>query len=165
MVISKSKTIIVSVALFIGIELLIIMGWFKGCNYSAHKVTEENIYAVRMVNPEIDIIQNTKDANSIIIRDGSNEYLLFWEGAFARAYKMNSTILVESLAHEQELFAKIKEGTNKVCFLSSETTIYLSIEEYNTYHKRQCIIGTILLSVFELIIIGVFITIVIATIR
>ncbi|MBQ6333195.1 MAG: hypothetical protein IJI34_10615 [Clostridia bacterium] len=154
-----------AIAVFLVLEAGVVLLGVFCCNYDRVKADAENTVTVTAEPSRVDCVDRPRAADRIEIIEGWEEYALIWHGSFARQTGLNSRALEKELGKEKVLTLTVKNGAKRdgswtvhtVVAVKGETTDYLTVEQYNAYHKSNCLVGNILLAIWQVILLGIFI--------
>lgn len=155
------KTIAVFLVLEAGIVLL---GVFE-CNYKRVEATADNTVTVAVRPSRIEQNNRPNAADTVELYEGTDIYQLVWRGAFSRIIQMNSRELEKALLNESLLTVTAEKETKQdgtwtvhdVVGLRGETKEYLTVEQYNAWHESNAKVGIAILSVFQIILLAIFV--------
>ncbi|MBO4563769.1 MAG: hypothetical protein J5772_09215 [Clostridia bacterium] len=129
------RTLIALVLALIVIEGALAAVWFFGCDYAKREANESNTRAVTLTDPTAGF-HHPGSTSRIEIMGNGEGYTFFY---IPRA-KLSRAELVDAINAEPVLNVTVRND-DKVCAISGEKEVYLSLEDYNAYHKNQCTIG------------------------
>ncbi len=156
--------LLMAIAVFLVLEAgIVLLGIFE-CDYKRVEATADNTVTITVRPSRIERVAG-RGANRIDLYEGTDIYKLLWRGDFGREVGMNSRELEKALSGESHLAvtAKIEtkqDGTwtvHNVVGLRGETKEYLSVEGYNAWHESNAKTGIAILSIFQIILLAVFV--------
>lgn len=160
-------SIIKVIGVYIILQSIIVTLYILSCNYNGIKLDNNDVHLYVIRPASVERHYSRRGPDIIWINDGSDNFKLYWQGDYARKYGMNSIQISELLSKEQELsiLLKRKHTTNEIVAIQGCKRTYLTIADYNDFHKKNSITGLIILSIFEVMLLLIFIPIFILLIR
>lgn len=157
--------LLMAIAVFLVLEAGIVLLGIFACDYKRAEATADNTITVTVRPSRIEHIAARRAADRIELYEGTDIYQLFWHGDFGREVGMNSRELEEALSSESHLAVTAKKETKQdgtwtvhnVIGLRGETNEYLSVEQYNAWHESNAKAGIAVLSIFQIILLAVFV--------
>ena len=154
-----------AIAVFLVLEAGIVLLGVFACDYNRVKATADNTVTVVFRPSRVEHTAARRGADRIDLYKGTDIYQLFWHGAFKRAIDMNGRELEKALSGESLLTVTAEKETKRdgtwtvhdVVGLRGETAEYLSVEQYNAWHKSNAKTGIILLSIWQVILLAIFV--------
>ena len=142
-----------AIVIFLAVEGGLFAFWRFGAYYPARAALLNNSHTVTVSSPTIEIERGLgkNESHKIHITSDSMTYTLDW-GNTPRSVGLDPEELAARLETESSLTLTVKEN-NRICAVQGEAETYLSVDDFNSYHKKQSVTGTALLVVIELIVV------------
>ena len=143
--------LVLAVLIFIAVECGVFAMWRFGSYYPARAALPENTYTVTVVKPTMKLVEGLGAHDSDKIR-------FTFDG---KTYTLDRGNVPSSVGRASELMAKLEnepsltlviKDEGKVCAVSGGEQSYLSVEEFNSYQRKQSVAGTVILSIIAFII-------------
>ena len=161
----NSLSYLKAIGVFLVLECILVIISIMSCNYNRVKADETNIEKLVIQPTKIERDYSVRGADTIRIIDENRVFRLFWQGDYARKYELNSKQLAELLSQEHTLSIEVKKKDASIVGLQGNGKVYLAIEDYNLFHKKNCSIAIVVLSVFQFILLAFFIPLIIVLIK
>ena len=142
-----------AIVIFLAVECGLFAFWRFGAYYPARAALLNNSHTVTVSSPIIEIERGLgkNESHKIHITSDGMTYTLDWSNT-PRSAGLDPEEFAARLEAESWLTLTVKEN-NRVCAVQGETETYLSVEDFNSYQKKQSVTGTVLLVVIELIVV------------
>lgn len=142
-----------TIVIILAVECGLFVLWRFGAYYPARAALLNNSHTVTVSSPIIEIERGLgkNESHKIHITSDSMTYTLDWSNT-PRSVGLDPEEFAARLETESSLALTVKEN-NRICAIQGETETYLSVEDFNSYQKKQSVTGTVLLVVIELIVV------------
>lgn len=142
-----TKDTIKGILVIVFIEALLLMFVIHYGNYSNFASTDENTEQLVL---QVDEAKRTPSTSHIYIYSNGARYRMNWGSFRSTTVRMDTQALSEAIQREGTVIAYIKDGS-EVVGLQGEETTYLTVEDYNRYHTRNCTLACIAYAIFQLL--------------